>query len=317
MDYGFQVEQKIEILREVLRRVGKLEAPAEIPVIQGEPWAYRNRAQLHVRDGKVGFHEPGSHTLQAIHECRILSPKLQEALAALRKMIKDSRFPRFLRTLELFTNETEVQLNVLSTEQPVAKRFFEWCKEALPGYASGSIPYKASGFTFRVSYGAFFQVNRHLVDALVECALEGASGESAVDLYSGVGLFTLPLAKRFAKVTGVESGISASRDLQANAEAAGVKVQSLQTTAEKYLLSNVMKADFVLADPPRAGLGKQAVKALLTSKPKQLVIVSCDPSTLARDLAALQTAYKLESLTFVDLFPQTYHIETVARLGQI
>jgi 23S rRNA (uracil1939-C5)-methyltransferase len=149
---------------------------------------------------------------------------------------------------------------------------------------------------------------------LVDEALKDASGETAIDLYSGVGLFALPLARRFASVTAVESGLAAWRDLEQNAADAGLPVSAIQVSAETFITSNNASVDFVLADPPRAGLGKRMVQALLAAKPRRLTIVSCDPATLARDLAQLLAAYDIESMAMLDLFPQTYHLETVARL---
>lgn len=312
--YPQQLVEKQLILREALARVGKIEAPAEIHVIAGPEWGYRNRAQFHLEDGRIGYHEAASRRLCAVEQCAILSPKLQEALSGLRRMSGDRRFPRFLQAVELFTNETNLQLNVLSSAKPVARRFFDWCAAELPGFLDGPLEYAAAGHAFRVSHGAFFQVNRFLVDALVEEALCMAEGETALDLYSGAGLFTLPLAKRFRKVSAVESGVAAWRDLQKNAESAGVSIDALQTSAEGFLESNGGSCDFVLADPPRAGLGKKAVERLLSRKPRRLTIVSCDPATLARDLAMLLKQYRLTRMTMVDLFPQTYHIETVAHL---
>lgn len=164
-----------------------------------------------------------------------------------------------------------------------------------------------------MSHDAFFQVNRFLIDPLVDAALAGAEGTRALDLYSGVGLFSLPLARRMAHVTAVENGKAAWHDLQFNAQQAGVTVEALQTSAEDFLAATQGPWDFVLADPPRAGLGK-VVTRLLALQPRLLTIVSCDPATLARDLAAFVPAYTIEHMALVDLFPQTYHLETIVRL---
>src|ERR1700716_1854824 len=140
-------------------------------------------------------------------------------------MAKDrSRFPDFLREIEVFTNETEVQLNVLDSTKPIALHFFEWCAQRIPGMVSGHLDYKVGSDTFRVSGKSFFQVNRFLVEALTQEALFQAEGNTAVDLYSGVGLFSIPLARKFQSVTAVESSASAISDLTYNAEQAGVKV---------------------------------------------------------------------------------------------
>lgn len=307
--YAYQLEQKAIILREVLERIGKITPPGEIDVVSGPEWNYRNRTQFHLAGGQIGYHEAESHRLVNIAHCRICSPRLNEALTAIREMMRKPRFPRFIRSIELFTNETDVQLNVLDKDRGVARSFFEWCAAAIPGYSSGALRYGA----FRVSYGSFFQVNRFLVDKLAELALEHAGmGEHALDLYSGVGLFTVPLAGRFARVTAVESGASAVHDLRANV---GSAAEVVHQPVERYLAATDAAPDFVLADPPRAGLGKPVVEHLLRLKPKRLTVVACDPATLARDLAALVgRGYGLRRIVMVDLFPETAHIETVAHL---
>lgn len=313
--YEVQLEQKRETLREVLRRIGKLEAHPEIRVICGPPWHYRNRTQLHFAGGEMGYFAFGSHRLVPIDRCPISSPKLNQSLAALRDMLGDRRFPPFLRSLELFTNETEVQLNVLETGRPVSRRFFDWCAERMSGFAPDAIDYPVRDAVHRVRHRSFFQVNRFLIEALVDCALEGAEGATALDLYAGVGLFSLPLARRFASVQAVEAGSSPARDLGYNAARAGLAVAVDRQPAEAFLKSLESPPDFVLADPPRAGLGKAAVRELLRLLPPRLTIVACDPSTLARDLGTLTAGgYRLDGLTLIDLFPQTFHIETIARL---
>jgi 23S rRNA (uracil1939-C5)-methyltransferase len=183
----------------------------------------------------------------------------------------------------------------------------------IPGMVVGALDYENR---FRVSSNSFFQVNRFLHDQLVAAAIEGVEGDTALDLYAGVGLFSLPLAKQFRKVMAVESGGGAVRDLQFNAERAGLKnLKSEQKTTEEYLASCNKAPDFVLVDPPRSGLGKVVVERLLTVRPPKLAIVACDPATLARDLAVLLAGrYRISKMTLVDLFPQTFHLETVVQL---
>jgi 23S rRNA (uracil1939-C5)-methyltransferase len=311
--YEYQLALKQHILEEELRRLGKMEPPGEIAAIAGEPWGYRNRAQLHVENGRLGYWEARSHKLCAIDHCPISSPKVNEAIAALLRMTGDRRWPRFVRSIEIFTDERQVQLNVLDAERPVARRFFDWCAEEIGGLVAGALDYEGR---FRVSGNSFFQVNRFLIDRLAEAATAGAAGETALDLYAGVGLFSLPLARKFREVTAVESGGGAARDLRFNAERAGLgNVKAEQRTAEEFLTALERAPDFVLLDPPRAGIGKAVVRRLAELRPARVTIVACDPATLARDLAALTSAgFHLEKLTLVDLFPQTFHLETVAEL---
>jgi 23S rRNA (uracil1939-C5)-methyltransferase len=309
ISYEGQLAAKKAILRETLERVGKLKDLPEIEVLSGKPWGYRNRAQFHVENGRLGYLQRGSHKLCAVESCPISSPMVNRAIASLNRMLKDRRWPKFVRELEVFTNEAEVQVNILEYDQPVAKRFFEWCEEEIPGLVTGALEYGR----FRVSHGSFFQSNRFLAEPMAEYAIAGATGKSAIDLYAGVGLFTLPLAERFERVMAVETGTGAIRDLEHNAARAGLKIDTSVGNVEDYLAQREDGADFVLADPPRTGLGKAVTHRLNELRPGKLVLVSCDPATLARDLAAL-TEYRLESLALVDLFPQTFHLETVAKL---
>ena len=169
-----QLAAKRAILEETLLRFAKIESPGPIEVISADPWHYRNRIQLHFEDGRMGYRSARSRTLIEIDHCPISSPKLNECIGKLARMVKDSRWPRFLRTLELFTNEESVQLNVVETERPVAKRFFEWCAAEIPGFHMGPLNYAG----FQVSKGSFFQVNRFLIDSLVTEVTGGEAGST-------------------------------------------------------------------------------------------------------------------------------------------
>jgi 23S rRNA (uracil1939-C5)-methyltransferase len=311
--YAGQLAAKRSILAEELRRLGKIEPPAEIATVAAEPWGYRNRAQLHFENGRMGYREARSHKLCAVGQCPISSPAINQAIRALGEMLRDSRWPRFVRSVEIFTDERQTQLNVLAADRPVARRFFEWCAATIPGLVEGALDYQGR---FRVSRGSFFQVNRFLLDQLVDAALEGAGGETALDLYAGAGLFSLALTRRFREVTAVESGSAAARDLAFNAERAGhANLRVERTTTEAHLEALDRAPDFMLLDPPRAGLGKAVVRRIAGLRPPSVTIVACDPATVARDLAALvASGYSIEKMTLIDLFPQTYHLETVVRL---
>jgi len=314
-DYAFQLEQKCEILRETLRRTARLAPPEQIEVIAGEPWGYRNRAQFHLKGGALGYLEAASSRFCPVENCPICSPEINQALEVLRRMSRQPRFPHFLQRLEIFSNGREFQLNVLEADRPPARRFFEWCAEGLPGVMNSALDYAAAGYVFRVSRRSFFQVNRFLLDRLVELAVENARGQTAVDLYAGVGLFSLALAGRFERLIAVEAGASAAADLVFNASRNAALIEVHKTTAEAFLSRLERPPDFILADPPRAGLGKPVVRELLRLKPPEIRLVACDPVTLARDLGLLaRGGYRLEALTLIDLFPQTYHFETLARV---
>jgi len=308
--YDAQLRLKRSILAETLRRAGKIEYdPDHIRVIASEPYGYRNRSQFHIENGRIGYREMRSHKLVAIKECPISSPKINEVIVALNRLIRDRRWPRFVSSIEVFTDEQQVQWNVRAASQPVARRFFEWLAEEVPGSVAGPLEYTVGEDRFLISGDSFFQVNRFVLPALAEAAIGDATGDLAWDLYAGVGLFSLPLSRRFGEVIAVEAGASAARDLEKNVALA------IRDTAEKFLASEHNRApDFVLADPPRSGVGKVVVEKLLGIRPRTLVIVACDPATLARDLSLLREAYDIDEITLADLFPQTFHIETIARL---
>jgi len=314
--YSYQLEQKREILAEVLARVGKIAPPPAITIESGPEWNYRNRVQLHLEGKRIGFHAAGTHLVTAVDQCVVSSPKLNEAIAALRQMTHSQRWPGFLKSIELFTNEEEVQINVLdSGPRYLNKAFFEWCEKSIPGANNTALDYAAAGQTFRVSHKSFFQVNRFLIERLVDISLRTSTGRTAWDLYAGVGLFSTALAKRFEQVTAVEVARSAVADLECNLDRANVQARTLQTSVELFLSQQTSAPDFVIADPPRAGLGKDVVGHLVRLKPKVVVVVSCDAATMARDVAGLVTGgYRVDTMTMIDLFPHTAQLETVTKL---
>ncbi|BDC50977.1 tRNA (uracil-5-)-methyltransferase [Bryobacterales bacterium F-183] len=307
--YETQLDLKAGILVEQLQRMGKIDYEGEVEIIAGPEYGYRNRCQFQIENGKLGYFEQGGTELVPISECPIASPMIMLAIEKIRPLL-----PKFVSRFELFTNEREVQLNILRTERPLAKRFFEDCAKLVPGTDQPSIEYTAAGDTFRVNHKAFFQVNRFLVDELSAEVLKDESGDSAVDLYAGVGLFSVPLARKFKQVTSVETGAAAVADLKFNWKRAGLEGHAHCVRAEDWLTKATKTPDLVIADPPRTGLGKVAVQHLLRLKPRGITLISCNPSTLARDLAELKSAYEIAGLTLIDLFPQTHHLETVAKL---
>lgn len=313
-DYAFQVEQKRAILLENLQRLGGITFEGEISALTADPWYYRNRIQLHFEKGRSGFHRLGSNQLVPIDDCFISSPLLVEAIRKISSLARKTEWPGFLQSLELFSNESELQINVLDSTRPVAARFFDWLRNSLP-IAPGPISYSAVGHVFRISHGAFFQVNRFLVDQLVNEVMGELRGEHAIDLYAGVGLFSLPLSSRFGKVDSVERSGPAVRDLEFNAQQANIEnVTAKRASTEDFLKTVFAAPDLIVVDPPRSGLGAETTQELIRIKPKKLTIVSCDPATLARDLKQLLSAFRITRMTLVDLFPQTYHLETVVHL---
>jgi 23S rRNA (uracil1939-C5)-methyltransferase len=185
--------------------------------------------------------------------------------------------------------------------------------EPLAIAGAGELIYRTAQAPYRVSAGAFFQVNRRQVNELVDAVTEGEFGEVALDLYAGGGLFSTVLAKRFAQVIAVESSQISHADLLHNSPA---KVKAVRASSEQYLQkAGRLRPDLVVVDPPRGGLGAGVIKALVGLHAPRIAYVSCDPATLARDLSGLLSAgYRVGQAHLVDLFPQTYHLESVFHL---
>jgi 23S rRNA (uracil1939-C5)-methyltransferase len=344
-----QLRLKKEILRETLSRLGRVTWEGPIIEHSAEPYGYRNRAQWALRDSKplaLGYFLPESSVIVPIDVCPVLSPTLEKTFEQLQNMTRLGHLPEKVLEIEAFVDSTDekIALNVAFERFPKpAAELAAALRRALPKIESlllldqskdrfeltgpGYLFHEAGGFRFRVSHLSFFQVNRFLVEDLLRTMTAGARGDVALDLYSGVGFFTLPLAKTFNKVICVDANLAATRDLYANAEAAGVTVTSHNEHAEEFLRKTQEKPDFVSLDPPRAGLGTGAATALASLGAPEIAYLSCDPSTLARDLAVLTGSakkkdgdvapavrYEISEMHLFDLFPQTFHIETLVRL---
>jgi 23S rRNA (uracil1939-C5)-methyltransferase len=347
-----QTRLKAGILRETLSRLGGVNWEGPISEHTAEPYGYRNRAQWAVRSGMpraLGYFLPESDVIVPIDECHVLSPRLAETFGQLQEMARAGRLPEGILEIEAFADSADekIALNVAFDKYPKpAAELAATLRGALPHVESlllldqkknrfelmgpGFLTHQAGGFTFKVSHLSFFQVNRFLIDDLLKTITGGAKGKSALDLYAGVGFFTLPLAKTFERVVSVDANLAATRDLYANAEAAGVTVITHNEHTEDFLKKTDEKPDLVVLDPPRSGVGAEASKKLAELGAAEILYLSCDPSTLARDLAMLTNSprmpkeaaapavrYEISEVHLFDLFPQTFHIETLVRLQRV
>lgn len=344
-----QTKLKTEILRETLSRLGGVRWEAEIPVHTGAPFEYRNRAQWAVRSAMpraLGYFLPESANIVPIDECPVLSPLLATTFRTLQDLTRSNSLPGQIVEIEAFADskDEKLALNVAFQEFAAAPAaLIQFFREALPQLESlllldqkknrfelsgpGYLVHSAGGFQFRVSHLSFFQVNRFLIDELLRAVVADKKGSVALDLYAGVGFFSLPLAKTFDRVISVDANLAATRDLRANAESAGLAITSHNLHTEEFLTKFDEKPDLIVLDPPRSGIGHSTSAKLAELQAPEIVYLSCDPSTLARDLAVLvqtermptgakpSTApYEIAKIEMFDLFPQTHHIETLVHL---
>jgi 23S rRNA (uracil1939-C5)-methyltransferase len=347
--YATQLAWKREILRETLER-GGVYAPEDIAVLAGEPWAYRNRIRLAFDANEdAGYRGRRSHAVIPIAECPIAAPLLVRAALAASRILRESPASLRVSEISLFCDAAETALLVSVTVAGAGKRGFEDFARALAGkipelkgvellaegakghalhntaqWGENSLVYWAAGMDYRVDQGAFFQVNRWLVDALVERVTAHARGGLAWDLFAGVGLFARQLARSFTRVIAVESTSASIAALAHNLRA--TSASAVKATTLEFLRRggsgerpDLIVPDLIVVDPPRTGLGPETTALLAEIAAPEIVYVSCDPATLARDLRALVDSrsgagYVIEQITLADLFPQTFHLETVVRL---
>lgn len=334
-DYLSQLAFKQAILRETLLR-GGVAVPAEIAVLSGEQWSYRNRIRLAFdAAGDPGYRGRRTHAVVPIRECPIAAPLLVETAQFFAEVARPLRPTE----ISLFCNPAETALLVsISTANPSKQHFNELAEalhERIPALAgaeliveglsqeprtvaqwgAASLTYRAAGYDYRVDHGAFFQVNRWLVEALVERVVANQQGKLAWDLFAGVGLFARQITKNFARVVAVESASSATAALEENLRGTTSEAVQAETLAFLRANSTGKRPDLIVADPPRTGLGAESCALLAKIAAPALVCVSCDPATLARDLRAfVASGYEIQSIALADLFPQTFHLETVVHL---
>jgi 23S rRNA (uracil1939-C5)-methyltransferase len=315
----------------------------------------RARLQVQMRpEFATGYFELASHRLLAVEQCPISSPLINRGITVLWQTGRAGQAAEGVREIEFFANADDTQLLVELSCGPDARRaaLRSWAEElraALPeivgvtgfrelkagirellvAMGATELTYQTQRAVFRVSAGSFFQTNRYLIDQLVSIVSTGHSGQVAWDLYAGVGLFSTALACNFRHIVSVESSQTAAADLQYNQAS---NVEAIQAATERYLnqldakgrkgkgaiLPHLPHApDLAVVDPPRAGLGERVARSLAGSGAPHVVYVSCDPATLARDLVPLLAGgYGVERAEMVDLFPQTYHVESVLHLAR-
>jgi 23S rRNA (uracil1939-C5)-methyltransferase len=311
--YERQLDFKESILRETLWRAGRIEWNEPVGRISGPDRADRIRATFHTRNGRLGFMRERTREVTPILECSALAPALNAFIPEANAMLASSP--------EL-AGVTEVRA-VAGSDGAVAANF-----DAGPGGmrrrrgpASDDVLPRAeiNGLQFELHPDAFFQSNRFLAGPLIDAILQetGDPAGLACDLYCGTGFFSIPLARAGWQVSGVDSNRTAIRQAQRNAQLNGISnVEFVEKDLDEVIAGKDWRPELVLVDPPRSGCGVSNAERVASWKAPLLIYVSCNPSTFAREAAVfLKSGYRLNRLTLVDQFPNTYHIEMVARFG--
>lgn len=348
LDPAGQVAAKQRVLEDSLERIGKVRAQSMLAPIHGEPWGYRWRARLSVRHvlkrGRVlvGFHEKRSSFVADLRRCEILPPRISALIAPLGDLVERLSIRERLPQIEVALGE-QVDVLVLRVLEPptdadkaLLREFADrhrvqfWLQPKGPDTVRPFYPPAAPALSYTLpEFGIvmpfrpteFTQVNPYINRLLVRRAialLEPRPGERVLDLFCGLGNFTLPIARRGARVLGVEGSAALVARARSNAEFNGLagicefrQADLFQATPES--LAALGRCDKMLIDPPRDG-AVELVKALEGQGPRRIVYVSCNPATLARDAAVLvhTQGYALKAAGVANMFPHTAHVESIA-----
>ena len=340
--YPAQLHLKETILLDTLHRTGGMAPKRPLPILPSPKTDhYRLRTQFNVRSEKgiqrLGFFRQGSYSLVEVEDAFLIHPLINRTLAAVRKLI--DLLPPLLEVHINASPAGEVHLLLFGAEDTLTplEQFFTALQRAVPevigitGFAKkkkvvslgrNTMTLDVEGLTLHATEGNFFQVNwdqnRNMVRTVLDFA-DPATGDTVLDLYCGIGNFSLPLAKQAKQVIGIESGFSAIEDAKKNAQLNNItNVEFIADDLQKGLkplLERKLKAGVVVLDPPRAGATLKTLERILAFVPRKIVYVSCNPSTLARDLKFFHLfGFRLDRLQPVDMFPWTWHIECVAEM---
>ncbi len=319
--YELQLEFKAAILRDQLRRIGGFEDVNIDPIISSpEPWNYRNRVRFSLtEDGALGFVDTSGSHIMKIEACHLPDPTILDAVAAIDLPSSAAMSAIEVRTgiegerMIVFHSEYDPDIE-LAVEQPTS---IVWSSENGTTVLAGEnvLLMEVKDRFFRVSSEAFFQVNTSQIHGLTDLVIRELNpkpDELIFDLYAGVGLFSAFIAERGARLIAVEESPAACLDFEHNLNEFE-DIVLYEAPVEGALRSIHESPNSVVIDPPRSGLSRDALDAIVELEPERLIYVSCDPATLARDGKRLHKAnYDLDTLSLIDLFPQTYHIESVS-----
>jgi 23S rRNA (uracil1939-C5)-methyltransferase len=329
LEYARQVEAKKNILEEIMHH--RFPHMHELPIAMkasSHPFGYRSRARVQLKgtgkNASVGFFRHGSHQIEDIENCPLFRPPLNEALSSLRKYKQKVDTDGNPYEMDMACSEEENTWATARTEISTNNSI-----TTLLGNRRGEeviFRRTVGDFQYSVSASVFFQANdfmiAELVDLVRECVRD-AGVDSALELFSGVGLFTLPLASQFARVAAVENSDAASRLCALNAKSYNFSnIEHVCSDVSTWLSSPDADLqgpfDLILLDPPRAGASPGIMEKIVKLAPETILYVSCDPQTLSRDLTRISSHhYAIERVSALDMFPQTYHFETVVLLRKV
>lgn len=329
LNYQRELELKQQIVKDSLKRIGSIDFPV-CPVIGSDkPWRYRNKVVFHCARHKLGYYQPSSHNLVPLDSCLLISEEMEKAVKALKKVLSSLDFiePGEI-TLRQSASNHQLMLIIKNLRSYPSKKLLgpltEICSSVYAGTKDGLkllfgceyLIEDLNGICFKVSPESFFQVNHQQNQKIIELVISclGSKGnEDLLDAYCGVGSITLNIAKQARSVLGIENNSQAIEDARQNCVMNGItNCDFLFGSCEKILPDLNRTFDAAVIDPPRVGCRYEVIAALAACGANKIVYVSCNPSTLTRDLALFaDKGYQVRHVQPVDMFPRTMHVETV------
>lgn len=308
--YEKQLEFKENKVKDIIKRYTHLENVIQKIISSEDVFNYRNKVTLKV-NGKLGYNENESHNIVCINKCELLDNKINNLIKEINKLDLSKVTEVMIRCFDEIMVGFKGDINFNFLKDKVGSIYINDEKV----YGKNKIEAHLGDFKFLVSNESFFQVNTKMALKLyqeVERLITKNKEKTLLDLYCGTGTIGIFLSKHFKKVIGIEINKKAVEDAKENAK--------LNNVTNCYFEANNLdsgiskKADIIVVDPPRKGLGEKTINDILKIKPEEIIYVSCDPMTLARDINLFKEDYTVETIVPVDMFPHTYHVESVCVL---
>lgn len=316
-----QLAFKQEKVKNILAKYANYQAKRDIPIIKSQYKQYRNKVTLHIEGKKVGFYQEQTHTIFELQQCPILEKEIEKMIDLIQKFVR--RYSGLTEVMIRYLNEQIMLSFKGTTDRKIIIDYFSTLADSI--YYNGQwiagkekLLTKIFDKTYQVSSEAFFQVNTIGLEKIYSQALDFLPKEKdqmILDLYCGTGTITLLLADYAKKVIGIEINEQAIMDAKENAKINQIENVEFYAGSTADILPNITdKIDVIVVDPPRQGLDKITKEQIIKRLPKQIIYISCDAITFARDIKDLSEFYQLADICLVDEFPQTYHVESLALL---
>ena len=317
LPYELQLKNKLEKVKNIFKKYNGIDINPDI-VASFNQLNYRNKVTLQVSNKTIGFYEEKTHNIIPIQKCQLLTNKMNSIISLLEKIDNTS-----IKSIIIREIESKIMINILGTteKEKVIDILKDKCSSLYINgkhiYGEKQLIQSLDNYKFLISPESFFQINIPQTINLYHQILEYANPtkeDKILDLYCGTGTIGIFLSKHCKQVLGIEINPSSIENANNNKKLNNIDNITFKLGDVSKVLDTNYSADIIVVDPPRSGLDKHTIKTILELNPKKIVYVSCDPITLSRDINLLKDKYKLENIKLYDMFPQTYHVESVCLL---